>query len=262
MEDYVGKICPVCGQEITTADKVVVCPECGIPHHASCWAQNRGCSTSGCAQQGVVKEKKEDEQKSEGNSFSDIGFDFKNTGRDIKALTKSLYNTCVIINLVVSILVGLFVTIPLLSIAKYRSSFYLYILLIWGVIVLHIWLFKYLLYLFMMFGYAQGEIVERVISIEKRINGESGVDQVIVCEDTDMQADKVASNEFNYVEVEKKKQKIDNYWKAHAEEYKALTDKRAEAKRALDSLGIGASEEKRKLSELIARIDSELNKDR
>jgi predicted amidophosphoribosyltransferase len=56
MNDYVGKICPVCKQEIKELDKVTVCPDCGMPHHTDCWEMNRGCSTFGCAQQGSVKE--------------------------------------------------------------------------------------------------------------------------------------------------------------------------------------------------------------
>jgi len=55
MENYVGKICPVCKQEFNELSQVTVCPDCGIPHHTECWEMNRGCSTFGCAQQGSVK---------------------------------------------------------------------------------------------------------------------------------------------------------------------------------------------------------------
>lgn len=55
MEDYVGKICPVCKIELTEADKVKVCPDCGIPHHEKCWEMNEGCSTFGCVQQKAVE---------------------------------------------------------------------------------------------------------------------------------------------------------------------------------------------------------------
>lgn len=51
MENYIGKICPFCKSEITELDAVKVCPECGIPHHESCWNENKGCTTFGCAQQ-------------------------------------------------------------------------------------------------------------------------------------------------------------------------------------------------------------------
>lgn len=60
MNEYVGKICPVCKSEINELDKITVCPDCGIPHHTECWEMNGGCSTFGCAQQGTIeaKEKK------------------------------------------------------------------------------------------------------------------------------------------------------------------------------------------------------------
>ena len=51
MEDYVGKICPFCKTEIKAEDAVKVCPECGIPHHENCWAENKGCTTFGCKEQ-------------------------------------------------------------------------------------------------------------------------------------------------------------------------------------------------------------------
>lgn len=49
MEEYIGKICPFCKTEIKEGDAVTVCPECGIPHHTGCWAENGGCTTFGCA---------------------------------------------------------------------------------------------------------------------------------------------------------------------------------------------------------------------
>lgn len=51
MENYIGSLCPHCGQEITAADAVKVCPACGIAHHAGCWNENQGCTTFGCSQQ-------------------------------------------------------------------------------------------------------------------------------------------------------------------------------------------------------------------
>lgn len=58
MENFTGKICPVCKQEFNELDKVTVCPDCGMPHHTDCWEMNGGCSTFGCAQQGTVEAKK------------------------------------------------------------------------------------------------------------------------------------------------------------------------------------------------------------
>ncbi len=51
MEEHVGKICPFCKTEIQAGDAVIVCPECGIPHHEVCWKKNKGCTTFGCDQQ-------------------------------------------------------------------------------------------------------------------------------------------------------------------------------------------------------------------
>ena len=49
MENYVGKICPYCKTEIRADDEVQVCAKCGIAHHKSCWDENLGCTTFGCA---------------------------------------------------------------------------------------------------------------------------------------------------------------------------------------------------------------------
>lgn len=51
MENYIGSLCPHCGQEITASDPVTVCPACGMAHHQSCWEENQGCTTFGCPQQ-------------------------------------------------------------------------------------------------------------------------------------------------------------------------------------------------------------------
>lgn len=51
MEDYIGKICPYCKTEIKEGEEIKVCPECGIPHHLSCWEENHGCTTFGCKEQ-------------------------------------------------------------------------------------------------------------------------------------------------------------------------------------------------------------------
>lgn len=51
MNEYVGKICPYCKTEIKEEDNVKVCLKCGIPHHAACWEENKGCTTLGCKKQ-------------------------------------------------------------------------------------------------------------------------------------------------------------------------------------------------------------------
>ena len=35
--------CPVCNKTFQDGDDVVVCPECGAPHHRECYEQNGHC---------------------------------------------------------------------------------------------------------------------------------------------------------------------------------------------------------------------------
>ena len=34
--DFTKYTCPVCGETFQNGDDVVVCPECGAPHHREC----------------------------------------------------------------------------------------------------------------------------------------------------------------------------------------------------------------------------------
>lgn len=40
---YTNYKCPVCNNQFTEDDDVVVCPECGTPHHRECYIQNGNC---------------------------------------------------------------------------------------------------------------------------------------------------------------------------------------------------------------------------
>ncbi len=40
--------CPICCTGFSDDDTVVLCPNCGMPHHKDCWTENGGCSTYGC----------------------------------------------------------------------------------------------------------------------------------------------------------------------------------------------------------------------
>lgn len=42
--DYKGEKCPVCGEIFTDDDDIVVCPECGTPHHRSCYITENRCA--------------------------------------------------------------------------------------------------------------------------------------------------------------------------------------------------------------------------
>lgn len=43
---YTNYKCPVCNNQFTEEDDVVVCPECGTPHHRECYIQNGNCANS------------------------------------------------------------------------------------------------------------------------------------------------------------------------------------------------------------------------
>ena len=40
---FEGCGCPVCDREFSAADDIVVCPECGTPHHRECYKETGGC---------------------------------------------------------------------------------------------------------------------------------------------------------------------------------------------------------------------------
>lgn len=42
--DYIGEKCSACGNEFTPDDDVVVCPDCGSPHHRECWKLENRCA--------------------------------------------------------------------------------------------------------------------------------------------------------------------------------------------------------------------------
>lgn len=44
MANFVGYRCPVCGKTFAQGDDIVVCPECGAPHHRGCWKELGRCA--------------------------------------------------------------------------------------------------------------------------------------------------------------------------------------------------------------------------
>ena len=40
---YEGYNCPICRQPFTAQDDIVVCPQCGLPHHRACWNKEGHC---------------------------------------------------------------------------------------------------------------------------------------------------------------------------------------------------------------------------
>ena len=42
--DWKKYFCPICGIDFTDEDDVVVCPDCGTPHHRECWIKTGHCA--------------------------------------------------------------------------------------------------------------------------------------------------------------------------------------------------------------------------
>ena len=47
MKNYIGEKCPYCGKTFTENDDIVVCPDCGTPHHRSCYREHGSCANTG-----------------------------------------------------------------------------------------------------------------------------------------------------------------------------------------------------------------------
>ncbi len=59
--DYKKYICPVCRNNFKEDDDVVVCPDCGTPHHRACWFENGKCfNHASHGKEEIVFEKTED----------------------------------------------------------------------------------------------------------------------------------------------------------------------------------------------------------
>ena len=46
MSGYIGTRCMICSEKFTSADDVVVCPECGTPYHRDCYGKEGKCVNS------------------------------------------------------------------------------------------------------------------------------------------------------------------------------------------------------------------------
>lgn len=51
---YENEICSHCKKTFVPGDDIVVCPECGTPHHRECWAENGSCANSSLHSEGFV----------------------------------------------------------------------------------------------------------------------------------------------------------------------------------------------------------------
>ena len=73
--DFSGKVCPYCKTEFKSDDEVVICSICEMPHHKSCWIENKACTTFGCT--GTISGINQFSENLGGNSFcQQCGFPF------------------------------------------------------------------------------------------------------------------------------------------------------------------------------------------
>ena len=70
MFKYSGASCPVCHKKFTEDDDIVVCPDCGAPHHRACYMQNGRCALADS--HGSGKAWQPPEQPEQRNTVEDI----------------------------------------------------------------------------------------------------------------------------------------------------------------------------------------------
>ena len=63
--DYIGNKCPVCDKYFHIGDDIVVCPECGTPHHRECYENLSKCANDNLHSQNYDYAK---DDKNDGNS--------------------------------------------------------------------------------------------------------------------------------------------------------------------------------------------------
>ncbi|MBQ3603983.1 MAG: DUF2628 domain-containing protein [Clostridia bacterium] len=62
---YLSESCPYCGVAFDANDDIVVCPECGTPHHRACWRAHGECANTEKHAEGYVWQKAAEAQKPE-----------------------------------------------------------------------------------------------------------------------------------------------------------------------------------------------------
>lgn len=72
---YAGCHCPVCGRQFTEDDDIVACPQCGTPHHRSCWQQKGHCCFDDRHKDGFRWERETDAEEPEEETAEERGAD-------------------------------------------------------------------------------------------------------------------------------------------------------------------------------------------
>lgn len=90
--DYIGNKCPVCSKYFHADDDVVVCPDCGTPHHRECYEQTGHCIHEDLHAQGYDYEEEQNKETAQekvcprcGHAVDDESFFCKNCGTPLSA---------------------------------------------------------------------------------------------------------------------------------------------------------------------------------
>ncbi len=65
MSRFTDKLCPVCRSQFKDNDDVVVCPQCGTPHHRACYNENGSCGVEQYHAEGFIWNGKLPDEKTE-----------------------------------------------------------------------------------------------------------------------------------------------------------------------------------------------------
>lgn len=76
MDRYIDEKCPVCSKPFNSGDDIVVCPQCGTPHHRECWFEKGECANKALHKEGYTwgeeKGQKVDKSFDENNVLGNI----------------------------------------------------------------------------------------------------------------------------------------------------------------------------------------------
>ena len=67
MSIYNNCVCPVCKKQFEDGDDIVVCPECGTPHHRECYNSIHHCANADLHSEGYDFYKENIENKKSNN---------------------------------------------------------------------------------------------------------------------------------------------------------------------------------------------------